>query len=208
MDENSTVIITLNDGPKTGKIPNDLVGSDVNDVKKALDDADFTNVNAVRAKSEDPDTKPGEVIKISPKEGSTVPLDDEITVTYATGESEVPNFDGLNRAAAIRTANEAGFGDPEFTEKESKKLAGTVISQDPKAGDSVDRETTIKLVLAKAPPAPTPTPTPSAGNPPSESPTPSARDPAEPDDKSNVCARTLLELAHVHRDPELAVRSG
>ena len=172
VDENSTVVITLNDGPKTGKIPSDLVGSDVNDVKKALDDADFTNVNAVRAKSEDPDTKPGEVIKISPKEGSTVPLDDEITVTYATGESEVPNFDGLNRAAAIRTANEAGFGDPEFTEKESKKLAGTVISQDPKAGDSVDRDTTIKLVLAKAPPAPTPTPTPSASNPPSESPTP------------------------------------
>ena len=162
VDENSTVTITLNDGPKTGKIPSDLVGSDVNDVKKALDNADFTNVNAVEAKSENPDTKPGEVIKISPKEGSTVPLDDEITVTYATGESQVPNFDGLNRAAAIRTANEAGFGEPAFTEKESKKLAGTVISQNPAAGDSVDRDTTIKLVLAKAPPSPPPsTPPPS-----------------------------------------------
>ena len=174
VDENSTVTLTLNDGPKTGKIPNDLVGSDVNEVKKALDDADFTNVNAVRAKSENPDTKPGEVIKISPKEGSTVPLDDEITVTYATGESKVPNFDGLNRAAANRTASEAGFGEPEFTEKESKKLAGTVISQNPPAGESVDRDTTIKLVLAKAPPTPTPTPTQSASSPPSESPAPSA----------------------------------
>ena len=53
--------MTLNDGPKTGTIPNDLVGSDVNEVKKALDEADFSNVNAVRAKSENPDTKPGEV---------------------------------------------------------------------------------------------------------------------------------------------------
>ena len=207
VDENSTVVITLNDGPKTGKIPSDLVGSDVNDVKKALDDADFTNVNAVRAKSEDPDTKPGEVIKISPKEGSTVPLDDEITVTYATGESEVPNFDGLNRAAAIRTANEAGFGDPEFTEKESKKLAGTVISQDPKAGDSVDRDTTIKLVLAKAPPAPTPTSDPERQQP-AERVADARHGTQLNPDKSNVCARTLLELAHVHRDPELAVRSG
>ena len=174
--ENSTVTLTLNDGPKTGKVPSGLVGTDVNKVKKALEAADFSNVNAVRAKSENPETKPGEVIKISPKEGSTVPLEDEITVTYATGKSEVPNFDGLNQAAAIRTADEAGFGEPEFTERESKKLAGTVIAQNPKAGDSVDRDTTIKLVLAKAPPLPTPTPapTPSDSGSPSTSPTDSA----------------------------------
>ena len=149
---------------RRGRSPTTWSAADVNEVKKALEDADFSNVNAVRAKSENPDTKPGEVIKISPKEGSTVPLEDEITVTYATGKSKVPNFDGLNRAAAIRTANEAGFGEPAFTERESKKLAGTVISQDPKAGDSVDRDTTIKLVLAKAPPTPTPRPTPPASS--------------------------------------------
>ncbi len=172
VDENATVTITLNDGPKTGTIPNDLVGSDVNDVKKALADADFENVKTTPAKSEDPDTKPGEVIKVSPKEGAKAPLDDEITVTYATGKSEVPIFDGLSRDAAIRTATSAGFGEPQFSEKESTKPTGTVISQSPKSGQSVDRDTSIKLVLAKAPEVVTPPPaseSPSA----SESPTPS-----------------------------------
>jgi eukaryotic-like serine/threonine-protein kinase len=154
----STVIITLNEGPKSAKIPDGLVGQDVQDVENALEDLKFSNVRTVAAKSEDPDTQPGEVTSISPKEGSTVPLDSRITVTYATGESEVPNFEGLSRDAAIREARQAGFGEPDFAEEESSKPAGTVIAQNPEAGARVDRDTTIKLTLAIAPPPP-PSPT-------------------------------------------------
>jgi beta-lactam-binding protein with PASTA domain/tRNA A-37 threonylcarbamoyl transferase component Bud32 len=163
--ENSTVTITLNEGPKTGTIPDGLVGQDVGEVEKALDDLKFSNVNTVAAKSEDPDTQPGEVISISPKEGSTVPLDSKITVRYATGKSKVPNFEGLTRGAAIREARDAGFGEPQFSEKESSKPAGTVIAQSPGAGASVDRDTRIQLTLATAPPPPPP--------PTTEQPTPS-----------------------------------
>jgi serine/threonine-protein kinase len=154
--ENSTVTITLNEGPKTGTIPDGLVGQDVDEVGNVLDDLKFSNVNTVAAKSEDPDTQPGEVISISPKEGSTVPLDSKITVRYATGKSEVPNFEGLTRGAAIREARDAGFGEPQFSERESSKPAGTVISQSPKAGATVDRDTRIQLTLATAPPPPPP----------------------------------------------------
>ena len=80
-------------------------------------------------------------------------------MTYATGKSEVPNFDGLSRAAAIREARDAGFGEPEFTERESSKPAGTVIAQSPQAGATVDRDTTIRLTLATAPTPPPPPPT-------------------------------------------------
>jgi beta-lactam-binding protein with PASTA domain/tRNA A-37 threonylcarbamoyl transferase component Bud32 len=163
--ENSTVTITLNEGPKTGTIPDGLVGQDVGEVEKALDDLKFSNVNTVAAKSEDPDTQPGEVISITPKEGSTVPLDSKITVRYATGKSKVPNFEGLTRGAAIREARDAGFGEPQFSEKESSKPAGTVIAQSPGAGASVDRDTRIQLTLATAPPPPPP--------PTTEQPTPS-----------------------------------
>ncbi|MCE3277534.1 MAG: pknB, partial [Propionibacteriaceae bacterium] len=155
---NSTVIITLNEGPKTETIPDGLVGDDVKDVENTLDDLKFSNVNTVAAKSEDPDTKPGEVISISPKEGSTVPLDSKITVRYATGKSEVPNFEGLSRGAAIREARNAGFGEPEFVRRESSQPAGTVIDQSPRAGATVDRDTRIELTLATAPP-PEPPPT-------------------------------------------------
>jgi beta-lactam-binding protein with PASTA domain/tRNA A-37 threonylcarbamoyl transferase component Bud32 len=170
VDVGSTVIITLNEGPKTGTIPNNLVGEDVKDVKNTLKDRKFSNVDTKAAKSEDPGTQPGEVLKISPKEGSTVSLDSKITVTYATGKSEVPNFDGLSRSAATRVANDAGFGDPVFVEKEtSKGTPGTVISQNPQAGANVDRDTTIRLTLAvQAPPPTTPPPT---TEPPTERPT-------------------------------------
>src|SRR6185436_11479141 len=135
-------------GPKTATIPTGLVGQDVKDVKSALKDLEFSNVKTVAAKSEDPDTKPGEVTSISPKEGTAVPLDSKITVKYATGKSEVPDFEGLSRAAAIRVAEDAGFGEPQFSERESSQPAGTVISQNPNAGATVDRDSTIKLVLA------------------------------------------------------------
>ena len=114
---NSTVTITLNEGPKTGTIPKGLVGQDRKDVEAALDDAKFTKVTSKAAKIENANTKPGEVLSISPKEGETVPLDTKVTIRYATGQSEVPDFDGLSRSAAIREANNKGFGDPVFVER-------------------------------------------------------------------------------------------
>ena len=178
---NSTVTITLNEGPKSATIPNGLVGQDVKDVKSALKDLEFSNVKTVAAKSEDANTKPGEVTSISPKEGTTVPLDSKITVKYATGKSEVPNFEGLSRAAAIRVAEDAGFGEPQFSEHESSQPAGTVISQDPNAGATVDRDTTIRLVLATEPAPPNPPPTTKS---PTEEPTTSAPTPTPTPTKS------------------------
>ena len=175
---NSTVIITLNEGPKTGTIPEGLVGRDVKDVESALEDLKFSNVSKKAAKSEDPDTQPGEVISISPKEGEVVPLDSKITIRYATGKSKVPDFDGLSRSAAIRQANDAGFDDPVFTERESSKPAGTVIGQSPQADATVDRDTTIRLTLATAPSPPSPPPTtneptdPPTTKPPTQTPSP------------------------------------
>jgi eukaryotic-like serine/threonine-protein kinase len=165
---NTVVTITLNEGPKTATIPKGLVGQDRKDVENALDDLKFTNVSSKAAKSEDPNTQPGEVLSITPKEGTTVPLDTKITVRYATGKSKVPNFDGLSRAAAIRTSRDAGFGEPRFTDQESSKPAGTVIAQSPKAGASVDRDTIIRLTIAVAPAPPKPPPTSES---PTESPT-------------------------------------
>ncbi|MFL6047279.1 MAG: Stk1 family PASTA domain-containing Ser/Thr kinase [Propionibacteriaceae bacterium] len=185
---NSTVKITVNDGPKTATIPKNVVGQDRKDAESALEDLGFSNVHSNKAKSEKPNAQPGEVLSISPKEGETVPLDTKIVIRYATGKSNVPDFSGLTRAAAIRVANEAGFDDPTFVERESSQPAGTVIAQSPGADATVDRDTTIRLVLATAPSPPEPPPTtdqpteapttkkptePPTTKPPTKSPTPS-----------------------------------
>ena len=178
VEVNTTVIITVNEGPKTATIPDGLVGKDRKDAQAELENLGFTNVEANKAKSEKPDTQPGEVISISPKEGQVVPLDSKITIRYATGKSEVPNFDGLSQSAAIRVANDAGFDDPVFAERESSKPAGTIIAQNPQAGATVDRDTTIRLTLATAPAPPSPPPTtesptdPPTTEPPTQTPSP------------------------------------
>jgi beta-lactam-binding protein with PASTA domain len=180
---NSTVKITVNDGPKTATIPKNLVGHDRKDAESALEDLGFSNVHSNKAKSEKPNAQPGEVLSISPKEGETVPLDTKIVVRYATGKSEVPNFYGLTRAAAIRVANQAGFDDPAFVQRESSQRAGTVIAQNPQAGANADRDETIRLVLATEAPAPPPEPAPTTKEPteqpttepPTKSPTPTPK---------------------------------
>jgi beta-lactam-binding protein with PASTA domain len=172
VEEGSTVTITLNEGPKTARVPDDLVGKDVDEVQQALNDAGFTNVDTVAANTDDADAKPGEVLSVAPRSGSTVPVDNKIRVTYATGKSEVPNFSGLTKARAISRAQAAGFPEPTFTEQESTQPANTVIAQNPRAGTEVDRDTVIKLTLAKAAPPPTTAPptTPPPTNTPSVSP--------------------------------------
>jgi beta-lactam-binding protein with PASTA domain/tRNA A-37 threonylcarbamoyl transferase component Bud32 len=164
---NSTVTITLNEGPKTADIPDGLIGKDVDVVTRTLDNAGFTNVVSVAAKSEDPNTKPNQVLTLSPRSGTTTPLDTKITVTYATGKSAVPDFTGSTQERATQLAKDAGFGNPTFVNKESTQPAGTVIAQTPSAGKKVDRDTAIRLTIAIAAPS---SPTPS-GAPPSETPT-------------------------------------
>ncbi len=157
----SAVTITVNKGPETGTIPDGLIGRDRNDVEDRLNDAGFESVDQKAASSEPGDAKAGEVLTVSPKEGSSVPLSTKVTITYATGESTVPNLVGVTRERAESDAEDAGFK-VRFTEVETdKQPAGLVLSQDPDAGTELARGETIALVVAKAPkPKPTPTPTP------------------------------------------------
>ena len=95
---NSTVTIQVNVGPKKATIPNDLVGKSLTDATKALKDLDFSNV---KTKVDTTSTaKANTVLSVDPSGGATVALDTPITITYAPGTGTVPNFFGLDKAAA------------------------------------------------------------------------------------------------------------
>jgi len=175
----STVTITVNDGPESADIPGGLVGEDVDDVEKTLRDAGFTNVDTSAASSEDPDAKEGEVLSVSPDEGSSTPLADRVTVTYATGRSAVPDVGGFPQEAAVKALRDAGFSKVSTSRQVSSQPVGTVVSQSPDAGSKVARSTTVKLVVATAAPAPTataPATTSEPTNTPSPEPTATATD--------------------------------
>jgi eukaryotic-like serine/threonine-protein kinase len=158
---NSAVTITVNRGPETGTIPDGLVGKDRKSAESSLNDAGFDSVDAKAASSEPNDAEAGQVLSVSPKEGSTVALSSKVTLTYATGESTVPNLVGVTRDRAEADAKSAGFK-VRFTEDETdKQPPGLVMSQDPNAGSKLARGETISVVVAVAPkPTPTPKPTP------------------------------------------------
>jgi serine/threonine-protein kinase len=176
--ENSKVTLTLNVGPKTATVPDDLVGSDVDAAAKKLEDAGFTNVTKKAAGSESNDAKEDQVLRVDPGEGDTAALDDEITLTFATGESEVPVLTGKTAAQAISDAKTAGFTRVRtVTETTSEETADVVFKQNPEAGRREKRDKQITITVAKAPapqpPSPTPTPTPSpTPTPGKQSPTP------------------------------------
>ena len=168
----TTVTVTLNVGPETGKIPSGLEGKDKDDVERELEDAGFTNVELKAAGEEDPDKEADEVISVSPKEGATAAKSAKVTVTYATGKSPVPNFIGSSEQRARDDAEAAGFDSIQVVEEETNEHpVGTVFRQNPDPNKVVDRTADIRLVLAKAVPEPTPEPTPTP--PPVPTPTPS-----------------------------------
>ena len=176
VEVNSTVIVTVNQGPETGTIPDGLIGRDRGDVEKRLNDAGFDSVDAKAAASEPGNAKAGEVLTVSPREGATVALATKVTITYATGQSAVPNLVGTTRERAENDAREAGFK-VRFTEDETDdQPAGLVVSQDPQAGSTLGRGQTISLVVAVEPePTPTPTPAQTQTQPPNPpKPTPSS----------------------------------
>ncbi len=109
VEPNSTVTITVNDGPKTAKIPTGLVGDEVADAEEELKEKKFSNVTTKAAPAEPSDADENEVLLVSPAEGTTIPLDQKITLTYATGKSKVPVLTGKTPAQAESDARAAGF---------------------------------------------------------------------------------------------------
>ncbi|HEY5846252.1 MAG TPA: Stk1 family PASTA domain-containing Ser/Thr kinase [Microlunatus sp.] len=170
---NSTVTITVNKGPKTGTIPDNLIGRKRSAVKDRLDEAGFTNVSYDAATSEPIESEKDEVLTVTPDQGSTAALDDKITVTYATGKSPVPNLVNRTQGQAEDDAEAMGFNTDTDTVV-SDQPAGIVIRQKPTAGTKLDRGDSITIVVAKAKPTPPPTTPPVT--PPPDSPSPSDTD--------------------------------
>jgi serine/threonine-protein kinase len=154
--QGSSVTITVNQGPKTGTIPKDLVGKNVSDAEDELAAAGFTNITKKEASTESPNDKANAVLSVSPSGGSSAALDASITLTFATGKSQVPNLTERLYDAAQSEAEQAGFKTTRVDKQTAAVAPNLVISQTPQAGATASRGTTIKLTVAVAPPPPPP----------------------------------------------------
>ncbi len=145
----STVVMQVSTGPKIERVP-DVANRPEPEARDILTKAGF-------AVAKDPKREPsatvksGAVISTNPAVGSNSPQNTPVVLTISTGPEQVrvPDVTGTQVSQATSNLEGAGFK-VEVREIESSEKAGTVVGQNPSAGQNVDKGTTVTLQVAKA----------------------------------------------------------
>lgn len=147
LTENTSVGVTISTGKGAIEIPN-VVGEYVESATKTLEKAGFEVTTSFEYSQ---DVAQNKVIAQTPagnaqgKKGDTVTL----TVSRGTESIKVPSVVGKSESAAKSTLENAGLKVGDVSEVNSDTVPkGQVVSTDPAAGRSVDRGTTVNLVIS------------------------------------------------------------
>jgi eukaryotic-like serine/threonine-protein kinase len=151
-DENSTVDITIGQGPDAVKIPS-VKGLTFEDAERQLTDLGFT----VKRQDKDSAEPEGTVLGTTPAEGQAVAKGAEVTVLVSNGKATVPGVVGFTADEAIKRLTDKGFDNITQQRQESPDGNYTVIAQDPPGGSLAKPTDEITIVIA-VPPAQTSTP--------------------------------------------------
>lgn len=158
-----TVInVKIAGGAKTITIPDNLDGFSPEVVKATLKSAGFTNISDTYIEEESDTITEGRVIRTEPGSGKAVPADTEIKLVVSKGgkKVEVPNLMGLSLSQAKKSLESVGLyvGDVSYgtSSSSSKDL---VISQGANAGSTVNKGSSVNIVLGSGPEQTTATPT-------------------------------------------------
>ncbi len=150
-DKNSTVSLTVSNGPGNVQVP-PVQGETVAQAQSALRTVHLKpGVIAHQASGSVAD---GSVISSSPAAGTSVAPGSSVNLTVSSGNPKVkvPGVVGQNENDAKATLTNAGFTVTTSQQQSSTVQAGKVISQSPSAGSQVASGSTVSLVIAKAAP--------------------------------------------------------
>ena len=183
VDEQTAVDFVVGSGPDVVAVPT-VIGQTEAIATQTLQTAGF---QVLPSRRQDDLAPAGQVIDVSPAEGSEVAPETAATLTVSTGVLPIPEVRNRPIAEAQATLNAAGFLNIQPVNAESDQAPGTVVEVNPAVGTAVAANDVITLVVAVAPPptatpTPTPSPTPSA----SPSPTPLRGSVAERPGKSPI----------------------
>jgi beta-lactam-binding protein with PASTA domain/predicted Ser/Thr protein kinase len=149
--EGSTVTITVSTGPGEASVPT-VAGLPEDEASDQLTAAGF-EPRVERAFSDE--VRRGRVIDTQPGPGSVIERGSTVIMRVSRGveQVEVPDVVGESEDNARSTLEDSGLRVGRVTEKESPdEEPGTVLEQDPAAGEQVDRDTSVALVVASEPP--------------------------------------------------------
>ncbi|WP_069988797.1 Stk1 family PASTA domain-containing Ser/Thr kinase [Massilioclostridium coli] len=146
--ENGKITLYVSKGSQQVKVP-DVSGLDIDAAVARLKEEGFTgSINKV--KKEDSSVPANCVISTDPKAGTKVDPKQAITVYYSYGQSNtvyVQDVVGKDQGSARSALESQGLKVNIHTVK-SDKPAGTVISQDPRGGNTVAVGATITLTVS------------------------------------------------------------
>jgi beta-lactam-binding protein with PASTA domain/tRNA A-37 threonylcarbamoyl transferase component Bud32 len=148
----------------------DVVGQSKDDAAEQLRGEGLRVVLTQR----DVDDPRDQVVEMQPPSGTRVADGSKVTLFWSDGPEEVPGVVGKTEGEATRLIEGAGFKVSRVTDASTKATKGEVLQQSPEAGQSLDKGSTVTIVVStyEPPPKPKPTPTPTPTPSPSASPSP------------------------------------
>jgi eukaryotic-like serine/threonine-protein kinase len=165
----TTVTIFASSGPKMVDVPN-VKHHSVTDAESILKSKGFVPQEQTASNSTAP---PNTVVRQDPSPGSSAKFGSTVTIFVSPGGSLVPAVVGDNYQVALGKMGNAGFSNIQVVYVANPQLSnGTVVQQNPHAGQRVPTgsQITLTVVKNKATPSPTPSLTPSPTPSPSPSP--------------------------------------
>ncbi|WP_328425885.1 Stk1 family PASTA domain-containing Ser/Thr kinase [Streptomyces sp. NBC_00443] len=136
-------------GNNTVAVPN-LVGQSQNDAESALTNSDLKVGEVTKKPCED--QPQGKICEQNPEPKTTVDKDSSIDLVVSTGAPKVtvPSVIGLPLDEAKQQLEDDEFVVKTETRETSSDDPNTVLNQDPRRGEEVEKGSTITLTIAKA----------------------------------------------------------
>jgi len=185
-EEGETVLLTVSSGPPRETVP-DVVGDTEEAAVESLEEAGF-ETEVSRAFSE---RRVGLVVRQEPEAGDSLREGATVALTVSRGREPVtvPDVVGTTSSEATATLREAGL-EANVVPVPSEEPAGTVVAQNPGAGQEAKQGDTIRLNVARRPdetaPATTAPPPATTAPPRTTSPPPTTAPPPPPPGPSVV----------------------
>lgn len=129
-----------------------VVGMDVNDAKKVIEDNHLIMEIANRVSSDKPE---GQVLRVLPDENTTVKQNSIVRVTISTGLEKVAvpdirNIDTTTAQAMLKKAGDLKIGNTDYNYSDSIQK-GLIIEQLPGANESVQKGSSVDIVISSGP---------------------------------------------------------
>jgi eukaryotic-like serine/threonine-protein kinase len=149
-DEGSTVTLTVSEGPGEATVPA-VAGMRQEEAERAVRDAGF-RPEVEREFSDDVDE--GRVIEASPPGGTSIEVGSTVTLRVSRGPQAVavPDVTGQSEDDARSALEGAGLTVASNDQESEDVEPGTVLAQDPAAGERVQPGSTVTITVATEPP--------------------------------------------------------